>query len=147
MGHCLRRSLSRFIMHIKLSSLRIHIVFNTTIVTNNNGDRKVGKLLWILQHGHCNNRMCYGRFILTAGILNIFYTWSQVYSFLSIRGRQCYKWGQFVETPWRHIKNDAILDLLLQTGSCITQQFSLTKVVVNEISDTTFAWVIFQYRL
>jgi hypothetical protein len=30
-------------------------------------------------------------------------------------------------------------NLLLQTGSHITQQFSLTKPIISEISDTAFA--------
>jgi hypothetical protein len=86
------------------------IVFKMTSVTSYNGDRKVGKglhmntektdgeltLLRILQHGHCNEKtssfvFCSRCYILTAGIPNLFHTWSHIHFFLSIRGTQCYK--------------------------------------------------------
>jgi hypothetical protein len=70
-----------------------------------------------------------------------------IHRFLSTRGPQEYKWGQFTETPWQFIKNVAKLSLLLQTGWRITQYFSLIESVISEIFKTAFAWVIPQYQV
>jgi hypothetical protein len=72
------------------------------------------------------------------GVLDLVQTWDHIHPFLCNRGSQDYTRGQFVETPWQFIKNATKLGLLMQMDSQITQQFSLRKSVISEISDTTF---------
>jgi hypothetical protein len=62
---------------------------------------------------------------LRTGVLNLFQTWGHIHPFLSTRGSQGYKWGQFVETPLQFIlKMLPNLGLLLQEGSNIARTWN-----------------------
>jgi hypothetical protein len=76
------------------------------------------------------------RSLFTPGVLNLFQTRGHIHPFISDRGPQNYKRGQFIETPWQFIKIATKLGLPLQTDSHTTQRFSSTQVVIISISDT-----------
>jgi hypothetical protein len=74
---------------------------------------------------------------LRPGVLNLPHTWGHTHPALMTRGPQCYKWGQFIETPWQFIKMVTTLRLLLQTGSHIIQSFTLTKTITKRLHGAT----------